>query len=200
MCYIRKRGGGLGLQLTQAPHIVLSPGWGSYVTFSDVDFLIPPRVMGIAGPKEDANILRALSLYLNSSLVSYYLFFHVPEWGVFRHARYVTLSELRKVPVPDFAPEQVEELVALHQRLIDAEEQSISEAFSKVQSLQRELLNSNSTTVLMTYPYRICSRGYHQNREIKSRARLSPFMRQRRKRLMRKSLICLTFLKTFACS
>jgi hypothetical protein len=147
MCYIRKRGGGLGLQLTQAPHIVLSPGWGSYVTFSDVDFLIPPRVMGIAGPKEDANILRALSLYLNSSLVSYYLFFYVPEWGVFRHARYVTLSELRKVPVPDFGTEQVEELVTLHQRLIDAEEQSISEAFSKVQSLQRELLNSNSTTV-----------------------------------------------------
>ena len=101
MCSIRKRGGEKGLLLTQAPHIVLSPVWGSYVTFSDADFLIPPRVMGIAGPEEDANMLRALSLYLNSSLVSYYLFFHVPEWGIFRNARYVTLSELKKVPVPD---------------------------------------------------------------------------------------------------
>src|SRR6266496_1714019 len=150
MCYIRVQGGDVGLQLTQAPHIVLSPGWGSYVTFSDVDFLIPPRVMGIAGPQEDADMLRALSLYLNSSLISYYLFFHVPEWGVFRNARYVRLSELRKVPVPDFSPAQVEELVALHQNLIDAEEQIISEALAKVQSLQMELLNSNQSITVGT--------------------------------------------------
>src|SRR5205823_6670772 len=57
MCYIRKRGGEKGLSLTQAPHIVISPSWGSYVTFSEADFFIPPRVMGIAGPEEDANML-----------------------------------------------------------------------------------------------------------------------------------------------
>ncbi len=66
MCSIRKRGGEAGLLLTRAPHIILSPGWGSFMTFSDDDFVIPPRVMGIAGPKEDAPLLRALSLYLNS--------------------------------------------------------------------------------------------------------------------------------------
>ncbi len=141
MCYIRKRGGEKGLSLTQAPHIVISPSWGSYATFSDADFLIPPRVIGIAGPEKDADNLRALALYLNSSLVSYYLFFHVPEWGVFRNARYVTLRELKKVPVPYFSSEQVRELVALHHRLVDSEKQSISEAFSKVRSLQMEFLN-----------------------------------------------------------
>jgi hypothetical protein len=143
MCAIRKRGGEKGLSLTQAPHIVISPGWGSYVTFSNADFLIPPRVIGIAGPEEDANILRALALYLNSSLVSYYLFFHVPEWGVFRNARYITLSELKKVPVPDFSLEQVEELVSLHLSLVADEQQSISEAFGKVRSLQMDFLNSH---------------------------------------------------------
>jgi N-6 DNA Methylase len=143
MCAIRKRGGKRGLSLTQAPHIVVSPSWGSFVTFSGADFLIPPRVIGIAGPEEDANILRALALYLNSSLVSYYLFFHVPEWGVFRNARYVTLRELKKVPVPYFSSEQVRELVALHHRLVDSEKQSISEAFSKVRSLQMDFLNSH---------------------------------------------------------
>src|SRR5216684_321116 len=143
MCNVRKQGGEVGLLLTQAPHIILSPSWGSFVTFSDVDFLVPPRVMGIAGPAKDVNMLRALSLYLNSSLVSYYLFFHVPEWGVFRNARYVTLSELKKVPVPVFDPEEVEELAALHQRLVDTETQSILATFAKVQSLQMELLNSN---------------------------------------------------------
>jgi hypothetical protein len=142
MCSIRVQGGDVGLQLTQAPHVVLSPGWGSYVTFSNADFFIPPRVMGIAGPQEDADMLRALSLYLNSSLVSYYLFFHVPEWGVFRNARYVTLSELKKVPVPDFSSEQVRELVSLHLSLVTAELQSISAAFSKVRSLQMDFLNS----------------------------------------------------------
>jgi N-6 DNA Methylase len=143
MCSIRVQGGDVGLQLTQAPHIVLSPGWGSYVTYSNADFLIPPRVMGIAGPQEDADMLRALSLYLNSSLVSYYLFFHVSEWGVFRNARYITLSELKKVPVPDFRSEQVEELVSLYLRLVADEQQSISEAFAKVLGLQMDFLNSH---------------------------------------------------------
>ncbi len=141
-CNVRKQGGEVGLLLRQAPHIILSPGWGSFVTFSDVDFLVPPRVMGIAGPEEDANILRALALYLNSSLVSYYLFFHVPEWGVFRNTRYVTLSVLKKVPVPDFSSEQVRELVSLYLRLVADEQQSISAAFSKVRSLQMDFLNS----------------------------------------------------------
>ncbi|MGH2638216.1 MAG: hypothetical protein ACRDF4_02870, partial [Rhabdochlamydiaceae bacterium] len=138
-CYIRVQGGDIGLQLTQAPHIVLSPGWGSYVTFSNVDFLIPPRVIGIAGPEEDTNILRALALYLNSSLVSYYLFFHVPEWGVFRNARYITLSELKKVPVPDFNLGQVEELALLHQRLVDDEQRIILAAITSVRNLQMDL-------------------------------------------------------------
>ncbi len=136
MCYIRMQGGEIGLQLTQAPHIVISPGWGSFVTFSNLDFLIPPRVIGIAVPQEDADRLRAISLYLNSSLVSYYLFFHVPEWGVFRNARYITLSELKKVPVPDFHLEQVNELASLHQHLVADEQQHISEAIAKVHNLQ----------------------------------------------------------------
>ncbi len=142
MCAIRK-GRFRGLSPSQAPHIIISPSWGSYVTFSEVDFLIPPRVIGIAGPHKDANTLRALSLYLNSSLVSYYLFFHVPEWGVFRNARYITLSELRKVPVPDFSLEQVEGLITLYQNLVADEYQSISEAIAKVRNIQMDFLYSH---------------------------------------------------------
>jgi hypothetical protein len=141
ICYVRKRGGEAGLLLTTAPHIILSPFWGSYVTFSDVDFLIPPRQMGIAGLQEDANILRALSIYLNSSLVSYYLFFHVPTWGVFLQARRVSLSEVRKIPIPTFTQPEVEELVALYQYLVDAENQSILEAIAKVRNLQMDFFS-----------------------------------------------------------
>jgi hypothetical protein len=145
MCHIRKRGGEAGLSLTQAPHMALSPGWGSFMTFSNDDFVIPPRVMGIAGPKEDASFLRALSLYLNSSLASYYLFFHAQEWGVFRQARYVSLTEVRKLPIPDFTLSQVEKLVDLHQQLVDAEKQTIAEAFATVKDGQMELFNGHQT-------------------------------------------------------
>ena len=140
MCAIRK-GRDRGLSLTQAPHIVISPSWESFVTFSEVDFLIPPRVLGIAGPQADADRLRALSLYLKSSLVSYYLFFHVPEWGVFKNAKYITLGELKKVPVPDFHSEQVKELASLHQHLVADEQQRISEAIANVRNLQRDLFS-----------------------------------------------------------
>lgn len=140
MCAVRK-GRIRGLSLRKAPHIVISPSWESFVTFSDVDFLIPPRVIGIAGPQEDADRLRALALYLNSSLVSYYLFFHVPEWGVFKNARYITLGELKKVPVPNFYSEQVNELASLHQRLVAEEQQHISEAIAKVGNPQLTLFS-----------------------------------------------------------
>ncbi len=134
-----------GLSQRKAPHIVISPSWGSFVTFSELDFLIPPRVIGIAGPQEDADTLRALSLYLKSSLVSYYLFFHVPQWGVFNNARYITLSELRRVPVPDFSSEQVKELATLYQSLVADEQQSISDAIAKVRNLQMNFLYSQQT-------------------------------------------------------
>jgi len=140
MCAIRK-GRDRGLSLTRTPHIVVSPSWGSFVTFSDTDFLIPPRVIGIAALKDDAHILRALALYLNSSLVSYYLFFHVPEWGVFKNARYITLGEFKKVPVPDFTSDQVKELVSLHLRLVVDERQSISQAIARVRNLQMDFFS-----------------------------------------------------------
>ncbi len=142
MCYIRKRGGDAGLDLTEAPHIILSPFWDSYVTFSNIDFLIPPRQMAIAGPREDADVLRVLSIYLNSSLVSYYLFFHVPTWGVFLQARLVTLTEVRKVPTPNFTQSEVEELVALYNYLVYAEKQHISEVIAKVGNLQMPLFSN----------------------------------------------------------
>jgi hypothetical protein len=124
------------------------------MTFSNDDFVIPPRVMGIAGPKEDAPLLRALSLYLHSSLASYYLFFHAQEWGVFRQARYVSITEVRKLPIPDLALSQVEKLVDLHQRLVNAEEQTIAEAFATVKGVQLELLNGdqNRTPEATTTP------------------------------------------------
>lgn len=125
MCYIRKQGGMLGLTTTWEPHIVLSPSWGSYATYSNQDFVIPARQMGIAAPKNDRDNLKALSVYMASSLVAYYLFFNAQEWGVFRQAKRVSTSEVGKIPVPDFTKEQVIKLIKFHKELVDTEKQGI---------------------------------------------------------------------------
>lgn len=168
MCAIRK-GRDRGLSLRQAPHIVISPSWESFVTFSELDFLIPPRVIGIAGPQEDADTLRALSLYLKSSLVSYYLFFHVPEWGVFKNARYITLGELKQVPVPDFHSEQVKELASLHQRLVVDERQHISAAIANVRNLQLDLfLHENAPSGDLSVPELLSKMSKEEKEQVEN--------------------------------
>lgn len=140
MCYIRKRGGKAGLNVTQAPHLILSPVWQSYIAYSDEDFVIAPRQMGIAASKKsqkEAEYLRALSVYLSSNLVAYYLFFHAPEWGVFRQARLVPITGVRKIPTPELTPEQVEELATLQKELVKVEKQGIADFVSKL--LQRRM-------------------------------------------------------------
>jgi hypothetical protein len=125
MCYIRKRGGEAGLKLTSAPHIVLSPVWMSYITYSNENFVIPPRTMGISASEKHTRQLQALSVYLTSSLVAYYLFFHAQQWGVFRQARLVSIAEVRKIPAPELTLEQIEELAALQDELVRDEKREV---------------------------------------------------------------------------
>lgn len=124
--YIRKRGGRAGLALTKAPHIILSPVWMSYITYSDSDFVIPSRTMGLSVPhNSDSDYLRAISVYLSSSLVAYYLFFQSQQWGVFRQARLVSIKEVRKIPTPEFTSMQVKKLAELQKDLVAIEKQGI---------------------------------------------------------------------------
>ncbi|MCH8295385.1 hypothetical protein IH992_30235 [Candidatus Poribacteria bacterium] len=133
-CYIRIQGGEAGLSLTHSPHIVLSSVWRSYTFYSDEDFVIPPSPqMGIAAAKEDADYLKALSIYLHSSLVSFYVFFHAEQWGIYRRARQVLKRPLEKLPVPEFTKEQIDVLVALHEKLVKDEKQAISNFISGLQ-------------------------------------------------------------------
>jgi type I restriction-modification system DNA methylase subunit len=137
-CYIRKRGGELGLNLTYAPHIIISYRWMTYIIFSDEDFVIPPRHIGIAAhDKENDHYLRAISVYLKSSLVAYYLFFHSQQWGVFRHTKQVTINDVREIPTPDFTTNQVGKLADLQEKLVTIEKQEISKL---VISLRRNRL------------------------------------------------------------
>lgn len=126
--YLRRGEDTLALT-TSAPHIILSPGWQNYAIYSDEDFVIPPRQMVIAAPgetEENEEYLRALVVYLSSSMVAYYLFFQVPEWGVFRQRKSVVTTEVRRIPTPNLTLEQARELADLHRGLVETERQEIS--------------------------------------------------------------------------
>lgn len=124
-CYVRKRGGVGGLAINRSPHLMISATWKNFLIWTNEYFAIPSRQMGIAAPgeasAEDNEFMRALAVYLGSSLVDYYLFFQVPEWGVYSTFPHVVLRAVRSIPTPDFTPEQVATLAAVHRELIREE-------------------------------------------------------------------------------
>ncbi len=73
--------------------------------------------MAFAASKSDAEHLRAISAYLNSSIGRYLTFFHCVHWGVERTD--FAPSEARTVPIPDFTPEQVAQLAQFYRQLSD---------------------------------------------------------------------------------
>ena len=122
-CYVRERGGMSGLAINRPPHLMISATWKNLLIYSEEYFAIPPRQMGIAVPQEDEDKeqLRALAVYLGSSLVDYFIFFQVPEWGVYSTFPHVVLRAVRSIPTPEFTPEQAATLAKTHRELIREE-------------------------------------------------------------------------------
>ena len=110
-CYRRRKGG--GRVNTPPPRIIISPAW-LYAAYSEARFVIAPRQVELAVPLEDSEYLKALSLYLNTSLVYYYLFFQTSDWGIERDR--VNLANVKNIPVPRFSNEQVAHLARIHQQ------------------------------------------------------------------------------------
>ena len=117
-CYIRIQGGFKGLLVSEPPHIIMNEAW-KYSIYSDTHFVIKPRQIGLSAPRVDADHLRALSVFLSSSFVKYYLFFQAPTWGIERDA--ITLKTVKSIPVPALTLEQVKQLAALQKKLVSLE-------------------------------------------------------------------------------
>ena len=124
-CYLRTRGGQAGLNAFKAPHLLISAFWANHFIYSEVDFLIPPRQIGISCPPKDAIYLKALAVYLYSNLVKYIIFFKVPEFGNYGTMNIVTLKGVRQIPIPDFTHEQAEALSKLHIDLVKEEKEKL---------------------------------------------------------------------------
>ena len=120
-CYVRKRGGLSGLAVNRPPHLLIPASWKNFLLFSEEYFGVPARQIGIAASEDDSETLRAVTVYLASSLVDYFVFFQVPEWGIYSTYPIVVLRAVRAIPTPDFSEGQVKELAKLHRVLLDDE-------------------------------------------------------------------------------
>ncbi len=122
-CYIRKQGGDKGLLVSDPPHIIMNDAW-KYSIYSDKYFVVRPRQIGLSALQADADHLRALSVFLSSSLVKYYLFFQAPRWGIERDV--ITLNTVKSIPVPVLTLEQVEQLASLQEELVSMELEQVA--------------------------------------------------------------------------
>jgi type I restriction-modification system DNA methylase subunit len=119
--YVRKRSGKAGLKIASAPHIIISTG---YCVYSDEYFVIPHPKVGISADENSADHLRAISVLLNSSILSYYLFFQSSSWGVDRNL--VSPKDIKGIPVPAMSADQIFELSSLQRELEHLERNNLS--------------------------------------------------------------------------
>ena len=119
--YLRNRGGKAGLKLFKAPHIIISAS-RSFSVYSEVDFMIPPRQIGIAGQDNQKRLLKALALYLKSQFVKYQQWLTSAAWGIERDRP--NLYDLKKLPVPlsELSDSALTEWAKLHDEIAEAEE------------------------------------------------------------------------------
>ena len=165
-CYVRERGGLSGLAVNKPPHLLISATWKNFLLFSEKYIAVPPRQMAIAAPKGQEESLRALTVFLGSSLVDYFLFFQVPKWGVYSTFPHVALRAVRKIPTPDFTDAQITSLAAAHKEILDEEKAFRLEAdgSTNVEKKQRLLDEHVFETLGIPDDVRVVVEDFRDNR------------------------------------
>jgi hypothetical protein len=118
--YLRKRGGQAGLTVGEPPHIIISAS-RSYILYSGDYVFVSPRQIGISGELNQSDLLKALTLYLNSDFIRYQQWLTSASWGVERDR--VNLDSLKQIPVPfaRLSNEDYCELAHLFDEIVKAE-------------------------------------------------------------------------------
>jgi len=126
----------LPMLVSRPPHVIVDAS-RRFAVYSDEFIAVPARQIGIAGQQADADLLRALSLYLSSDFTTYHQFIRSPEWGVSSNRG--TLNALRSLPaaLPKLSTRDFRSWLDLHQRLVDAHQSARSD---KPRQVARELL------------------------------------------------------------
>ena len=97
-------------QLFQGPHVLIRRGLvGGLPAAAFCGEDLVHSVLGISGPQRDANRLRLVTAYINSSMSIYYHFLTSSSWGVERSV--VEVSEHLSLPVPDLSEDVARETI-----------------------------------------------------------------------------------------
>ena len=117
--YVRKRGGiDKPLSICRPPHIFVDQA-RRFGFYSDEYLIIPGPQVGISGSTADADLLKALALFLNSKFALYFQFYHSVQWGVQKSfANKETLEEL-PIPLNCLGNKEIEKWVQLHDELAE---------------------------------------------------------------------------------
>ena len=174
---VRLRSGEAGLLTSPAPHIIVASSGLRYAIYSDRDFIIPTPQIGISGNPEQSELLKALSVFLRSSLTYYYMFFHAPQWGVARRAKYLSSDQIKLLRVPDFTPSQIKELAQFWQNLVSIESERISQFLPKSQNL---MLGSENTSKQFSAPQKLSTKvkEFRAKLQIELRAKINEKINQ----------------------
>jgi hypothetical protein len=123
--YVRKGRVAVPLSVCYPPHVIVDSA-RRYAVYSNEFIAIPPRQIGIAGESNQANLLCALALYLNSDFVRYHQFLLSPEWGV--NTNISTLSTLIQLPTPLMAldADALQQWASLYQHLVEIDRQALT--------------------------------------------------------------------------
>ncbi|QSV73697.1 class I SAM-dependent DNA methyltransferase [Aphanizomenon sp. UHCC 0183] len=144
--YFIRKGRIIGLTVAYAPHLILSP---NYFIYSDINFVIPHPKVGLSGSKSDADLLRALSVFLSSSISKYYLFFQSSSWGIARS--FISHKDIKNIPIPNLSSDQIRELSRLQKELASSEMAFYQESLSvpeNVDMLLQEKLDEELENII----------------------------------------------------
>ncbi len=133
--FIEKRKGPKGLKLIPGPHILIA---AEVAIYSDRDFAIPSPKVGIAASGEDADYLKAIALYLNSSVARYAHFLYNPIWGISIDT--VNPETVGSIPFTHLSTEQIRKLAKAYDELA-SKEQTYLAGYAPLQSKPLNLQN-----------------------------------------------------------
>jgi len=117
--YLRVRGGLSPIEICRPPHVIVHAS-RNFAVFSEQFIVVPSRQIGIAGPREQSNFLKVLSLYLSSDFAVYHQFLNAPQWGVSMNRANRETLEIIPVPCTELSEKELTEWVDLHSRLAQA--------------------------------------------------------------------------------
>ena len=114
----------LPIAVSTPPHVIIDEA-RRFAVYSDDFIVVPPRQIGIAGSREYADQLRALSLFLSSDFARYHQFLNAPKWGIDEGIADLATLKTMPVPIAHLGATELAEWASLQQELARSPDSSL---------------------------------------------------------------------------